>query len=159
MLYDEYKWNGIAQRSLRGETRKVLPEYDKLLQSTLQWKGLFLYNYAAELNYIHEWRKSNEVMQKCLRYYNDNDVQLILADNCTNLKQYKEAEKYLKLAYQMIPNRFVPLYRLVQLYQSENRIEDAKELAVEILQKPIKIPSPQVRLIKQEMNKFVEMSK
>lgn len=155
MLCDEYQWNMIAQRSLRGETRKVLPDYAKL-HKTMNRNGLFLYNYAAELNYIGEWRKSNALIQACTRFYNDIDVQLIMADNYMNLKQHKEAEKHLKLASQMIPNRFIPLYRLALLYKAEDRIKDAKKIAGQILNKPVKVPSSEVTLIKREMKMLKE---
>lgn len=153
MFYNEYYWNAIARRSLAGETRKVLPEYTRLYP-WMHGEGLFLYNYAAELNYIGEWKKSNRLMTECSRIYNDNDVQLILADNCQQQKQYAQAEQHLKLAYEMIPNRFIPLYRLVQLYQLQGRSADACKLAKQIINKPVKIPSFDIMTIK---NKMVEL--
>lgn len=153
MFYNEYYWNKIAQRSLAGETRIVMPEYARLYP-WMRGDGLFLYNYAAELNYIGEWKKSNELMSECSQLYNDNDVQLILADNCEQLKQYKLAEKHLLLAYQMIPNRFIPLYRLVLLYDKMGEHGKAVNLAHLILKKPVKIPSYEISQIKTEMKNF-----
>jgi O-antigen ligase len=158
MFYNEYHWNTIARRSLAGETRKVLPEYAQLYP-WMHSEGLFLYNYAAELNYIGEWRKSNRLMKECSRIYNDNDVQLILADNCQQQKQYAQAEQHLKLAYEMIPNRFIPLYRLVQLYQLQGRNADARKLAKQIIDKPVKIPSFDIMTIKNEMVELINQKR
>jgi len=155
MFYNEYYWNTIAQQSLAGETRKVLPEYARLYL-WMNRNGLFLYNYAAELNYIGEWKKSNELMTECSKLYNDNDVQLILADNYQQMKQYAKAEKHLKEAYDMIPNRFIPLYRLVKLYQQQGKINQAYKLAEIITKKPEKVSSMDVISIKNEMAELLK---
>jgi O-antigen polymerase len=154
MYQDEYYWNTIAQRSLAGETRKVLPDYARLYP-WMNRNGLFVYNYAAELNYIGEWKQSNKLMTECSGLYNDNDVQLILADNCQQQKQYAEAEEHLKLAYEMIPNRFIPLYRLALLYKKEGKINKANQIARMIVTKPVKIMSGDVLSIKSEMKELV----
>lgn len=158
MFYNEYNWNKIAGQSLAGETHKVLPEYAQLYP-WMRGEWLFLYNYAAELNYIGEWKNSNKLMTECAQLYNDNDVQLIFADNLQQLKKYAAAEKHLKLAYEMIPNRFVPLYRLVQLYKLQGRIAEAQKLAKQIICKPVKVPSYDVAVIKREMQELIDMSK
>jgi len=56
IFYDDYRWNTIAQRSLDGETKKVMPEYVQLYM-TMNQNGLFLYNYGSELNFINENEK------------------------------------------------------------------------------------------------------
>jgi len=155
MFYNEYYWNTIAQQSLAGETRRVLPEYARLYP-WMNRNGLFLYNYAAELNYIGEWKKSNELMTECSKLYNDNDIQLILADNYQQMKQYAEAEKHLKMAYDMIPNRFIPLYRLAKLYQQQGKNGQACKLAEIITTKPEKVSSMDVISIKAEMAELLK---
>lgn len=154
MFYDEYHWNIIAKRSLAGETKKVMPDYE-LLYKTMNRNGLFLYNYGAELNYIGKWDKSIVLLKECANFYNDIDLQLLLADNYTQLKQYPKAEKCFQLASEMIPNRFIPLYRLAKLYQETNRVKEAKTIANEIINKPIKIISPDVSIIKTEMEELL----
>lgn len=158
LFADEYQWNKIGQRSLNGETQKVLPDYARLYK-TMHWNALFLYNYAAELNYIGEWKRSNELMKECAHLYNDNDVQLILADNYQQLKHYREAEKCLVLASEMIPNRFIPLYRRVLLYKEQGQQEKAIQLAKQILRKQVKIPSTEITMIQQGMKTLIENKK
>jgi len=155
MLYDEYKWCAIAHRSLAGETRKVLPEYAKL-HRTMSRNSFFLYNYGAELNFIGEAQKSNILLKECTQFYNDNDVQLLLAENYIIQKKYNNAEQCLLLAYYMIPNRFIPLYRLVKLYEMTGRHSDACRIAKVIIKKTLKIPSSDVMIIKAEMRDFIK---
>lgn len=154
MFYDEYRWNTIAQRSLAGETKNVLPDYAQLYK-TMNHNGLFLYNYAAELNYLGNWKKSNKIMMECSIKYNDIDVQYILADNFEQLKMYDCAEKHLKIAHNMIPNRFIPLYKLALLYNKTSKSDKAIQLAHQIARKKVKINSPEIIYIKQEMKNLI----
>ncbi|MDR1170309.1 MAG: O-antigen ligase family protein [Prevotellaceae bacterium] len=153
----ETKWNTVAHQSLAGKTRQVLPEYDKLY-AYLGRNGLFLYNHAAELHEVKEYEKSLSVFDLCLKYYNDMDVQMLLADNYRESGKYDEAEKHFKLAASMCPNRFMPLYQLVLLYEKMNRREEALKLAQQILDKEIKIPSATVNAIRHKMQQLIENS-
>ncbi|MDR1341609.1 MAG: O-antigen ligase family protein [Prevotellaceae bacterium] len=151
----EIKWNTIAHQSLAGKTLQVLPEYDKLY-AYLGRNGLFLYNHAAELHEVKEYERSLSVFSLCTKYYNDMDVQMLLADNYRELGRYDEAEKHFRLAASMCPNRFMPLYQLVILYRETNRNEEALNLAQQILDKEIKIPSATVSAIRNEMQQLIE---
>ena len=155
MFYDEYSWNAIAKRSLAGETKEVMPDY-ALQYKTMNRNGLFLYNYGAELNYINKWDKSVVLLTECANFYNDIDLQLLLADNYTQLKQYPKAERCFLLAHQMIPNRFIPLYRLALLYKEEGKIREARMIADIIVKKQVKVESIDVFTIKEEMRKLIQ---
>jgi tetratricopeptide (TPR) repeat protein len=155
LMKAEIKWNTVAKKSLAGQTAKVLPEYDKLYKY-LGRNGLFLYNHAAELHEIGEYEKSLSVFERCAEYYNDFDVQMLIADNYSKLKRYSEAESCLKLASTMCPGRFMPLYQLVELYKTTDRMNEAITLAQKILDKKVKIPSPTVNAIKNKMKQMLE---
>lgn len=155
MFYDEYSWNAIAKRSLAGETKRVMPDYARLYK-TMNRNGLFLYNYGAELNYINKWDRSVILLTECANFYNDIDLQLLLADNYTQLKQYPKAEKCFLFAHQMIPNRFIPLYRLALLYKEEGKIREARRIAKIIVKKQVKVESFDVVAIKAEMSKLIQ---
>jgi len=155
MFYDEYSWNAVAKRSLAGETKAVMPDYARLYK-TMNRNGLFLYNYGAELNYINKWDRSVQLLTECTNFYNDIDLQLLLADNYTQLKQYPKAEKCFLLAHQMIPNRFIPLYRLALLYKKEGKIREARRIAEIIVKKQIKVESFDVVTIKAEMRDLLK---
>ena len=68
-----------------------------------------------------------------------------------------EAEEHFRLASDMCPNRFMPLYRLVLLLDRQGRLVEAKELAVVIVSKQVKIPSIVVERIKSEMKKYLTL--
>lgn len=150
----EYQWNKIARLSLMGETKTVLRQYEKL---NIKWNGnpLFLYNYGAELNFINEYESSNQILEKFELYWNDYDVQMILADNNFNLGRLSVAAKHYESASNMCPNRYVPLYKLHQInIKIGNRIK-AIDIAQQILDMEIKIPSTRVNFIKKEMEGYL----
>lgn len=144
----------IAQCSLAGETKAVMPDYSNLYKS-MNRNGLFLYNYASELNFIDRNTESNSLFVEASHFMNDIDLQLQMADNYQKMKQYKEAEKCLKMASNMIPNRFIPLYRLANLYNETNDTVKAKVIAQMIINKPVKVLSPEVILIKSDMKELL----
>ncbi|MDR3185180.1 MAG: O-antigen ligase family protein [Prevotellaceae bacterium] len=155
LLWAEKTWNDIARQSLAGKTREVLPEYDKLYRY-LGHNGLFLYNHAAELHEAGEYEQSIAAFERCMHYYNDMDVQMLLADNCRKLHGYEEAERHLKTAAAMCPVRFIPLYKLAKLYDAAGRHDDALAVAQQIVNKEIKIPSHTIAAIKNEMRRLIE---
>lgn len=150
----EYKWNKAAQNSLKGKFRAVQTEYQKLYDS---WNGnhLFLYNYAAELNLAGEYQDSNIVLDKTTSFWNDYDIQMLYADNFDKLQEDQKQEEHLKVAANMCPNRFLPLFNLHELYVQNNRIPEALEIAQRLVVKEVKIPSPTVFSIKNKMNIYI----
>ena len=56
----------------------------------------------------------------------------------------------------MCPVRFMPLYELAKLYKATGRHEKAIALAKTILNKRVKVPSPTVNAIKNEMRQLIE---
>lgn len=153
----EREWHRIAHRSLRGETRQMLPQY-KSLYTHLRYKDLFLYNYAAELNVVGHYKESLQIARECDGLWVDYDLQMLMADNCLQLQQYSATESYLKKAAAMCPIKFMPLYQLAELYRGTGRKEEARLLAQKILDKKVKIPSPVISSIKSKMRNLLNES-
>lgn len=151
----EMKWKKVVDRSLRGETEQMLPFYEDLREE-LGTNSSFLYNYAAELHVIGQYDKSMEVLAECIRYWNDYDIQLLFADCYLQKGEFQNAEECLILASNMCPNRFIPLYQLVHLYDKIGEKEKAYELANRITHKTIKVSSFKVQSIINEMQDYVD---
>ncbi len=150
----ERAWHKIAHKSLRGETRQMLPLY-RSIYTHLHRKDLFLYNYAAELNVVGHYKESLQIAHECDILWADYDLQMLMADNCLQLRQYSDTEKHLKKAAAMCPVKFMPLYRLVELYLKTGRKEEARVLAQKILDKKVKIPSLVINSIKIKMRNLL----
>ncbi|GHE37123.1 hypothetical protein GCM10017764_20430 [Sphingobacterium griseoflavum] len=151
----EYKWNRVAERSFAGETGKMLPAYEALHRS---WNGnhMFLYNYAAELNHRGWYQQSLEILDGTLNYWNDYDIQMLFSDNHRGSGDWCSAEKHLKLAANMCPNRFLPLFYLHDVYVKTHRRDKALHIAHEVVNKEVKIPSSTVSFIKAQMQEYIE---
>ena len=154
----EIKWNDIAQKSLRGQTIEMLPEYEKLYPY-LKRNPFFLYNYGAELNVAGRYDESIDVLKKCQKLFNDYDLQLLLADNYQKKGELGIAISIYKHASNMIPCRFYPLYHLLGIYHEANSADKAYLIANEIILKKEKVHSSTIYFIKSEAKKYLESVK
>lgn len=146
-LHNERLWGEIAERSLGGDTERMLKYYDKL-QDKMRHKPLFFYNYAAELNYVERNVESNEVLSKCMERFKDYDVQMLYAYNLMDQELHPEAIEAFRHAAFMIPCRFQPLDEIMTIHLQENDTIHAMSVAREILDKPVKVESQTVSAIK-----------
>ena len=64
-------------------------------------------------------------------------------------------ENYLKKAAVMCPVKFMPLYRLTELYLETGQKEEARVLARKIVNKPVKVPSPAINGMKIKMRNLL----
>lgn len=151
----ELKWKEIAIKSLNGETVEMLPEYKKLYP-TLKSNPFFLYNYGAELNVAGKYDESITVLTQCQKRFNDYDLQLLLADNYYKKGDFLKATQILEHASNMIPCRFSPLDQLLQIYIDTGQEEKAHKIAMEIIDKKVKIPSLTINRIKNEAMEYIQ---
>lgn len=121
----------------------------------MQHNDLFLYNYAAELNVAGLYDESYKIARECNNLWADYDLQMLMADNCLQLQQYDKTESHLKKAAAMCPVKFMPLYRLAELYMETEQTDEAMILAQIIVEKDVKIPSSVISSIKTKMKKMM----
>ena len=140
MAYLDIKWNEMANISMKGYSMQMLPYFEKM-KPKKQYDPLFLYNYSAELSISGMYGKSQRIVDEYIEKYNDYDVQLLIAENYTNMGQTEKAIQAYRHASHMIPCRFVPYSKIMDLYIKQTDLVNAKLIAKEILQKPIKVQS------------------
>jgi len=141
---------------LAGQTEQMLPEY-QLLHVKLRNNELFLYNYAAELNFVKRYEESLSIAHECKTLWADYDLQMLIADNYLQIKNYSEAERHYRKAAAMCPVKFVPLYKLFQLYETTEDKENMLKTAKAISEKPVKVISPMVIQIKNEVKRKMDL--
>ena len=154
MMYLDLKWAEMSKRSLAGHTERMLPYYEKM-KPQMQHNPLFLYNFAAELNYIGRYEESLAITKECREGWNDYDVQLLLADNLKNTGQIDMAIDTYQHALHMIPCRFEPLENMMTLYWGQGDTLSAIKIAQEIVNKPMKVQSFRVEQIKSSALKLL----
>ena len=142
-LAAEYRWSGIAYTS----NNENLEVYEQLIP--ILGKGpYFLYNYAVALRDNKNINKAFEVATTCRKYWADYDLELLLGDILKTQEQWEQSEIHFKKASNMCPSRFVPLYYLMEIYRESGDKKQARNIAHLIVQKPVKIQSSKIRLIK-----------
>ena len=91
-----------------------------------------------------------------MKQFDDYDTHLLAASNHEHMGNYGLAEQHLRKAAAMCPVRFVPLYKLAKLYGAMGRYGDQRQVAQQIMDKKVKIPSQRITDIKDEMRYILE---
>ena len=148
----ELEWGKASTLTLYRPYGEILPTYEKL-EKKFADNPYFLYNYAAILQEMKQYKESLQVALKCRRYWADYDLELIIGENYQRLNQQDLAEKYYTTASLMCPSRFLPLYKLFHLYKENGKKEQALAMAQAVIDKPMKIKTTAIRRMKREMEK------
>lgn len=156
LIISQIKWKHISDCSIMGQTEQMIPLYEKLYHKTfLKYNKDFLYNYAAELNFIDRYSESIQILDRCKDYLFDYEVALAYTDNYLNLHKYPQALRYAQLASNMVPCRFYPHYYLMTIYKESGDFDSAVKEASLILEKPIKVPSDDVFWVRNEAESLI----
>lgn len=145
-MYCEMKWTEISKRSVMGQSERMLKYYEGL-KPVMKNNPLFLYNYAAELDFSGHHEESLAMLSQCMEMWNDYDVQILFADNYAYINDKEKAILSYENAHNMIPCRFAPLYGKMLIYKNFNDTINALLIANEIVEKNIKVSSDRVSYI------------
>lgn len=148
----EKEWGNISGLALCGASDKILPDYEKL-EKKFEDNPYFLFNYAAILLDNKQYEEGLKVALQCRKYWADYDLELIIAEDYQKLDKYELAERYYDNASMMCPSRFVPLYKLFHLYKELDNRKRMLSVAGIIIDKPMKIKTSTVRMMKREMER------
>lgn len=147
VVRNELHWKMVEDKALEGYSYSMQKYYGKLYPH-MKRNHLFLYNYAAEQNICGLYDESLQTVMESQKKLNDYDTQLLLADNYENIGDSAMAVAAYTLAHYMIPNRFAPLYCLMEFYNSCGDSVKALNYANQILEKPEKVPSETINDMK-----------
>ena len=143
----EYRWSrGIELMGKRRITR-AMNIYDDLYPDMTS-NPYFLYNYAAVLQAAGHYEESQRMARRCRRYWADYDLEVMMGDNFRHLGDFRKSEDCYRKAARMCPSRFLPLYKLYVLYGEEGDLSRKKQMAEKILDKPMKIETKEIRMMR-----------
>lgn len=143
-MYYEMKWTEISKRSDMGRVNRMMPYYEDM-KNIMRNNPFFMYNFAAELNTIQRYRESLVFLTECSKSWNDYNVQIMFSDNYAKMGNMDSALIACNQAYDMIPCRFEPLYRKMMIYGFSNDTVNAVRMAYELIEKPVKVHSDQIK--------------
>lgn len=153
--YYEYRWYQLKQLPAFSYRNTIISEYG-FLYNYLSDDPYFLYDYAAEMNYLEAKWKAERLIETCEKYVNDYNVQMLKAEIRKKTCRLEDAEKSYILASQMCPSKFAPLYELERVYEMQGKSDLAVEIAREIVNKKVKIPFAKIDAIKEIMQNKLE---
>ena len=87
------------------------------------------------------------VLTECTKKLNDYDLQMLLADNYKRKGDLKKALEKYRYAANMIPCRFLPLYKQLEVLILLDKNAEATQIAKKIEDKEVKVESFLVREI------------
>lgn len=107
----------------------------------------FLYSYATLLYNDKQYESAIKVAEKCDSVSASYDLEILHANSYMFVGELDKAEKHYAQAYNMCPNRFVPLYKLFKIYKQRDDREEMLKVGNIILNKKIKVPSQKIDII------------
>lgn len=128
--------------------------YEKA-NKTLNQDGFFLFNYGCTLSEEGYCKQAIPILIRTSNFYNEHFVWGKLGD-CYMESSYLEALKCYKKSKNMAPHRFMPMYKIFELYKLHSQHSKAAEMAYEILNKKIKIPSGKIDKIVSECKLYLK---
>ena len=148
------KWKLAIKKVKSNRIEEGFRDYQKLY-NTLSYSPYFMYNYGSELSLAKRYKKSIEIRRKTEGKLNDADFYIYLGNSYSGVNDFDKAIESFKKASYIMPIKFYPKYRLVYLFHQTGRTREAYELAKKLLEMPVKVESPAIDQMLNEMRVFV----
>jgi O-antigen polymerase len=144
-------WEKAAFLASSGDFKSADLLY-KMISPEFENNGKFLFNYGSELSIANNNKKSIDILKSASLTFPNYNLYVYMGQSYEHLGNTLAAEDCYKYSTNMIPSRFLSKYLLLKLLVSSNQHLRAKQLAKAILKAPIKVPSEEVRRIKEYAN-------
>ena len=141
----QHRWGKVSLAT--GHVKETEREYAALYRR-LKKDPYFLYNYAYLLADAGKNRQALQTAGESLELMSNYDTVLFMAEQESLCGDTDNAEQHYLLASRMCPVRFIPLYGLFCLYEEQGRFDEMKSIGQRILNKRIKVKSPEVSRIR-----------
>jgi len=152
MYYRHHEWHNASK--LYNKDPKTAIQHYQTLTTHLHSDPYFLYNHAAILYDAGYYKKCFHQLEACSKSLNDYDVVMLKGMTLRELGHYDEALTWFRLASNMCPSKFMPLYQIFETLILCGREKEAKAMCKIIIEKPVKIDSDQVRFIKAKCSAY-----
>jgi O-antigen ligase len=150
----EKDWLKAFQMVRKGEYAQAKVEYARLADK-MNYNPFFLFNYGAELTVMGEYKKSIEVLTSVEDRLSDADFYLYLGSDYEALGDTGKALECFEKAMNMMPIKFLPIYKVVIINEQNGNHDIAITYAKKIMQMPVKVKSKFVDQIRTEMEQYL----
>ncbi len=114
----------------------------------LRGNPYFLFDFGKTLSENGKYTDSNAVLRLGTLISNDPMFYVIQGNNYLQMNLYQKAEQAYQKAFDIMPNRIYPLYRLMLLYEKKGDITKEKEMAQRVISFKEKVVSPATKEMK-----------
>lgn len=155
MQKDHYKayqqWNK-AQMFYNNKAYEAALEVYEPLYPLLKHKPEFLFEAAQSLSKTGRYEKANGYLERAVLLSSDPMLYYVMAKNEQCLGEYRQAEKHLLHAIDILPERIYPYYLLMNLYTEPSYFQPAKlKMAIDsVLTKKPKVESSAIKEMKEK---------
>ena len=118
-----------------------IDDYYELLPY-LRGNAHFLFDFGKFLASEGRYNDSNAILRLGSLISNDPMFYVVQGNNYSEMDLYAEAEKAYQKAFDIMPNRIYPLYRLMVIYEKENKIKQMVQMARKVADFSVKVTSP-----------------
>ncbi|OUP22720.1 hypothetical protein B5F32_00515 [Parabacteroides distasonis] len=145
------KWDRAQMFYNNKAYRAALEEYEPLYP-LLKHKPGFLFEAAQCLSKTRQFEQANEYLRRAVLLSADPMLYYMMAKNEQSLGQYRQAEKHLLHAIDILPERIYPYYLLMNLYTEPSYFQPAKlKMAIDsVLTKKPKVESSAIKEMKEK---------
>lgn len=154
-LKHDIEWGKAARIAAKGHPRKTLNRYAALYEHYGS-NPYFLYNYAAVLYSAGMFGEAGEIAEECEKMWSGYHLELLMGDISRMDGRYEKARTHYQKAYGMCPSRFAPLAGIFYLYKDMGNLNEAADIAQMIVNKKVKVESPEVHEMKDEAEDFIQ---
>ena len=146
-------WTALMRNQKSPASAEQVAKY-AALEPSLHNNPYFMYNYSATLYAAGLYEICLEKSIKSLDLWADYDTEILTANCYENLGNTVKAEEHYLHSSKMCPNRFYPLYCLMNLYKNEGREKEFRNIVNTIHNMPVKTESEEVIQIRTEANGY-----
>jgi len=156
--YEAYRRWGRMQMLYNNKAYESVAEDYHSLHDKLKHKPEFLFEEAQCLSKTGQYTEAIRVLERAKRLSGDPMIRYMIAKNRQALGDYREAERELLQAIEILPERLYPYYLLAKLYAEPEFYQEDKFRAAAgaVLTKEPKVESTAVREMRTEIKKILE---
>ena len=156
--YEAYRRWGRMQMLYNNKAYESVAEDYHSLHDKLKHKPEFLFEEAQCLSKTGQYTEAIRVLERAKRLSGDPMIRYMIAKNQQALGDYREAERELLQAIEILPERLYPYYLLAKLYAEPEFYQEDKFRAAAgaVLTKEPKVESIAVREMRTEIKKILE---
>ncbi len=148
-------WDEACIFQKQGDYESALESFCKAYNH-LKYNGAFLEQYAECLAKNKDYEIAINTLKQGKKYFCSSDWYMSMGNYQMLLGRFSVAETNFQKAANIVPCKFYPLYSLVKVYLETGQKDKAKQMAIKILEKDIKVPSETVKRIREEMKAHLD---